>query len=92
MNNMTKITEKQISSAKDASKKKIGGVVVSDRMDKTIIVAVNTLKTHKKYLKKYLSTKKYKVHDEDNAKKIGDKVDFVACRPVSGGKKFMVAQ
>ncbi|HBO16957.1 MAG: 30S ribosomal protein S17 [Candidatus Moranbacteria bacterium GW2011_GWE2_35_2-] len=89
---MTKITEKQSSSIKDASKKKISGVVMSDKMDKTVVVMVNTLKTHKKYLKKYLSTKKYKVHDENNVKKVGDKIDFIACRPVSGGKKFTVVK
>lgn len=67
--------------SKKISKKK--GVVVSDKMDKTIVVAVQTLKTHPKYLKKYRSTKKYKIHDEDNKSKIGDVVEFIQCKPMS---------
>jgi small subunit ribosomal protein S17 len=88
---MSKVMEKKEKNTEALKKEKaISGVVVSDKMDKTIVVAVNTLKTHTKYLKKYRSTKKYKVHDEENTKKIGEKVDFVACRPMSGGKKFRV--
>ncbi len=70
--------------------KKIAGVVVSDKMEKTIVVAVETFKTHPKYLKKYKSTKKYKVHDEENKYKIGDKVEFVSTKPMSRGKMFIV--
>ncbi|MFA5986841.1 MAG: 30S ribosomal protein S17 [Parcubacteria group bacterium] len=66
------------------------GTVVSDAMDKTIVVAVDTFKTHKKYLKKYISTKKYKVHDPENAYKIGDVVKIVPGRPMSKDKKFVV--
>lgn len=87
---MAKVIKEQPKSGKTPKAKVISGVVVSDKMDKTIVVAVNTLKTHSKYLKKYRSTKKYKVHDEKNEKKVGDKVDFVQCRPMSGGKKFIV--
>ncbi|TSD01251.1 MAG: small subunit ribosomal protein S17 [Parcubacteria group bacterium Athens0714_25] len=87
---MAKVIDKQINDSKDPIKGIITGVVLSDKMDKTIVVAVNTLKTHPKYLKKYRSTKKYKVHDEKNEKKIGDTVKFVACRPMSGGKKFQI--
>lgn len=70
--------------------KKTAGVVVSDKMDKTIVVAVESFKTHPKYLKKYKSTKKYKVHDEENKYKIGDKVEFVSTKPISRDKKFIV--
>jgi small subunit ribosomal protein S17 len=72
------------------SKSYIEGIVVSDKMDKTVVVAVNTLKSHKKYLKKYLVTKKYKAHDEDNKSKIGDQVRIVETKPVSKGKKWRV--
>ncbi|MEA3323500.1 MAG: 30S ribosomal protein S17 [Patescibacteria group bacterium] len=68
------------------------GTVVSDAMDKTIVVAVDTFKTHPKYRKKYLSTKKYKVHDEDNACKVGDTVEIQSSRPMSKGKKFVVVK
>ena len=72
-----------------AAKKK--GIVTSDKMDKTIVVAVDTLKTHSKYLKKYKSTKKYKVHDEENKYKVGDVVEFVQCKPMSKDKSHIVA-
>lgn len=75
--------------SKKVSKKR--GVVVSDKMDKTIVVAVETLKTHPKYLKKYRFTKKYKVHDPERKYKAGDKVEFVSCRPISKGKRFKIA-
>ena len=70
-------------SKKLATKK---GIVLSDKMNKTIVVAVETLKTHPKYKKKYRSTKKYKVHDEENKYKEGDKVEFVQCKPISKDK------
>jgi len=62
------------------------GVVVSNKMDKTIVVAVDTLKTHPKYLKQYRSTKNYKVHVEENKYTIGEKVTFQECRPISRDK------
>lgn len=66
------------------------GVVVSDKMDKTIVVAVETLKTHPKYKKKYRSTKKYKAHDGENKYKIGDTVEIVPGRPMSKDKNYVV--
>ncbi|MFA5961622.1 MAG: 30S ribosomal protein S17 [Parcubacteria group bacterium] len=66
------------------------GVVVSDKMQKTIVVAVDTLKTHPKYKKKYRSTKKYKAHDEENKYKIGDAVEIVPCKPMSKDKNYVV--
>ncbi|MFH0969545.1 MAG: 30S ribosomal protein S17 [Patescibacteria group bacterium] len=74
----------------DKKLKTIKGRVVSDKMDKTIVVAVDSFKTHPKYVKKYRSTKKYKVHDLENKYKVGDVVEFVACQPVSKDKKFKV--
>ena len=64
------------------------GVVVSDKMDKTVVVKVDTLKKHLKYHKRYSSSKKYKVHDPKNRFKIGDKVSFTACRPISKDKQW----
>lgn len=76
---------------KEIKKKKIfKGIVVSDKADKTIVVKIDSLKTHSKYLKKYKSTKKFKVHDPENKFKIGDKVEFVQCRPISKDKRFIV--
>ncbi|MDD3497899.1 MAG: 30S ribosomal protein S17 [Candidatus Moranbacteria bacterium] len=73
-----------------AGKKKITGTVISDKMEKTIVVAVDIFKTHPKYLKKYKSTKNYKVHDEKNKYKVGDKVEFTNSKPISKGKRFIV--
>jgi len=64
------------------------GTVVSDKMEKTIVVAVTEYKTHPKYFKKYRSTKKHKVHDEENKFKVGDTVEFVDCKPISKEKRF----
>lgn len=66
------------------------GVVVSDKMDKTVIVAVDTLKTHPKYKKKFKSTKKYAVHDETNSRKVGEVVEFVSAKPISKKKRFIL--
>jgi small subunit ribosomal protein S17 len=73
-----------------AIKKKFQGVVFSDKMDKTIVVKVDSSKKHPKYQKRYVSTKKYKVHDEKNQYHEGDKVNFVECRPISKDKKWRV--
>ncbi len=71
-------------------KKRLTGTVLSDKMDKTVVVAVSTLKEHKKYKKRYRSTVKYKAHDEQNRYKIGDKVEIIECRPLSKDKKWRV--
>ena len=60
-------------------------------MDKTIVVAVKTMKMHPKYLKRYSSAKKYKVHDPANKFKKGDMVEFIQCRPISKDKSHKVA-
>lgn len=66
------------------------GVVVSDKMDKTVVVAVNSLKQHSKYKKRYLATSKFKAHDEKNEFKIGDKVSIKEVRPLSKDKRWKV--
>ena len=72
------------------AKKVLEGVVVSDKMEKTAVVAVNTFKAHPKYLKRYLSTKRYKAHDGENKCKVGEKVKIVEIKPVSKDKKWVV--
>jgi len=66
------------------------GIVVSDKMDKTIVVLVSRLKKHPKYKKRYKITKKYKVHDPENKYKVGDQVQLIECRPISKDKHFKV--
>jgi small subunit ribosomal protein S17 len=70
--------------------RKFKGVVVSDKMDKTIVVKVERVKIHPKYKKRYKVSKKYKVHDENNKYKEGDQVIFRQCRPISKDKKWRV--
>jgi len=72
------------------SNKVLKGVVTSDKMDKTIVVEVTRFVEHKKYGKRIKKTKKYKAHDEDNSKKVGDVVEIEETRPISKDKKFKV--
>ncbi len=66
------------------------GVVVSDKMDKTVVVSVSRFVKHPLYGKFYKVSKKYKAHDENNESKIGDKVTIIETRPISKDKKFKV--
>jgi len=88
------MTEKETTATASAEASKTKslkrGIVISDKMDKTIVVKVNTLKEHPKYKKRYTSSKKYKVHDAENQYKIGDKVSFESCHPISRDKKWIV--
>jgi len=68
------------------------GRVVSDKMDKTITVQVETYKTHKLYGKRVKYTKKFKAHDEQNAAKIGDVVKIMETRPLSATKRFRLVE
>ena len=68
--------------------KKFKGTVVSDKMEKTIVVRVDSLKMHPQLRKRYRVSRKYKVHDEKGQFKIGDAVEFVSCRPLSKDKKW----
>jgi len=68
------------------------GLVVSDKMDKTVVVAVETRKVHPLYKKAIRVTKKYKAHDENNTCKIGDKVKIVETRPLSREKRWRVIE
>ena len=80
--------EKNINNNKKTAKKKIG-VVVSDKMDKTVVVKVDSLKMHPIYRKKYKVSKRYKAHDQDNNLKIGDKVTLEETKPFSKEKKWI---
>lgn len=75
---------------KKVIRKKFSGEVIGDKADKTIVVSVDIAKINKKYQKRYTATTKYSVHDENNEYKVGDKVDFIECRPLSKGKKWRV--
>ena len=64
------------------------GVVVSNKMDKTIVVEVETHKRHAKYQKRVKYSNKYYAHDEKNVANVGDTVTIMACRPLSALKRF----
>ncbi len=66
------------------------GIVVSDKMDKTRVVAVSRTVIHPKYKKLFKVYKRFKVHDEKNQFKTGDKVSFIECRPLSREKRWRV--
>jgi len=66
------------------------GVVVSDKMNKTIVVEVNRLRKHPKYKKYFKITRKFKVHDENNIYRTGDKVSIQETRPISKDKRWIV--
>lgn len=68
------------------------GVVISDKMDKTIVVRVDRLVKHSLYNKYIKRSVKYKVHDELNSCKAGDKVQIVECRPLSKDKRWTLRQ
>ncbi len=68
------------------------GRVVSDKMDKTITVQVDTRKTHPKYGKRVKYSKKYKAHDELNSAREGDIVRIMETRPLSATKRFRLLE
>lgn len=68
------------------------GKVVSDKMDKTIVVAVETYKKHDLYHKRIKYTKKFKAHDENNSAKIGDTVKIMETRPISKDKRWRLVE
>lgn len=70
--------------------KKMQGVVVSNRMMKTVVVLVTRLKKYPKYKKYYKVSKKFKAHDESNEYKIGDKVVIQETRPLSKDKRWNI--
>ncbi|MBE3597215.1 MAG: 30S ribosomal protein S17 [Hydrogenibacillus sp.] len=68
------------------------GKVTSDKMDKTIVVTVETYKRHPLYGKRVKYSKKYKVHDEHNEAKVGDTVLIMETRPLSRHKRFRLVK
>jgi len=68
------------------------GVVVSDAMDKTVVVRVDTVKAHPRYKKVVRRSKRYHAHDERNEAKVGDIVRIVESRPLSKRKSFRMIE
>lgn len=74
----------------ETNNKTLQGTVVSDAMDKTVVVEVGRFVQHPKYKKFYTISKKYHAHDEKNQFKIGDKIEIVETKPISKKKSFVV--
>ena len=71
-------------------KRKLQGVVVSDKMMKTVVVAISQIKSNAKYLKQYHLTRKFKAHDEKREYHVGDVVVIAETRPMSREKRWEV--
>ncbi len=76
----------------DKKRKSYVGQVVSDKMNKTVVLAVTRKIAHAKYSKTVKRTTKYKVHDEKNECKAGDVVRFIETRPLSKDKRWTVLE
>ena len=75
-----------------SNRKVYRGTVVSDKMDKTITVIVETKKTHPLYGKRVKYSKKFKAHDENNEARMGDKVEIMETRPLSATERFRLVK
>ena len=90
--------ENQPASAKQASAKQVRmraskvGIVVSDRMDKTAVVAVERMVRHPAYKRIVRRTSRFLAHDEKNQARVGDQVEIVETRPLSRSKRWRVAR
>ncbi|HEX9608852.1 MAG TPA: 30S ribosomal protein S17 [Candidatus Paceibacterota bacterium] len=84
-------TEPQNSEGEGITKgKELAGVVVSDKMQDTVVVKVTRYVKHSKYQKYIKRDKRYKAHDKGNAKSIGDRVVIRETKPISKDKRFIV--
>lgn len=73
-------------------KRRLEGVVVSDKMAKTAVVEINRLKLHPRYLKYYKISRRLKAHDENKEYKVGDRVIIEETRPLSKEKRWKIIQ
>ena len=73
-----------------AKKRVLVGTVISDKMQKTVVVRVDRLKKHPKYEQRYAASRGFKAHDEKNEFHVGDRVVIEETRPLSKGKRWQV--
>jgi small subunit ribosomal protein S17 len=87
------VSENTAAAAEERGRRKVReGLVVSDKMDKTVVVAVEDRKKHPKYGKVVRTTSKLKAHDEQNAAGIGDRVLLMETRPLSATKRWRLVE
>lgn len=72
------------------AKKQLQGIVISDKMQKTVVVKVERIKIHPKYKKRFKAHKNYKAHDENGEYHVGDRVIIRESRPISKDKQWVV--
>jgi small subunit ribosomal protein S17 len=78
---------------KEIQKRKTkSGVVVSDKMDKTVVVSVERLVQHLAYKRRVKKLSRFKVHDKDNSARMGDKVEITETRPLSKDKRWYISK
>jgi small subunit ribosomal protein S17 len=77
---------------KENKRRRLTGVVVSNKMEKTAVVKVDRTVVHSKYLKRFTKSKKYKAHDPENKAVVGDKVIIEECRPLSKDKSWRIIE
>ena len=70
--------------------KHLRGIIVSDKMDKTVVVEVTSLKKHPKYERRFRVSKRYKAHDPENSHKVGEHVVIEETRPMSKEKSWKI--
>jgi small subunit ribosomal protein S17 len=88
---MTEMTNAESTTERNARKSRTG-LVVSDKMEKTVVVAIERRVPHPVYGKMVTRTKRLKAHDEDNSAKVGDTVRIVETRPLSKDKRWRVVE
>jgi len=82
----------QVATPKKGRRQQKFGRVVSNKMNKTIVVVVETLKKHRIYKRTYKQTKRFQAHDEENICQIGDLVRIEECRPLSKMKRWRLIE
>jgi small subunit ribosomal protein S17 len=90
MNILSKTSNKKEEKVIESKGKTMTGFIVSDKMDKTVVVEILRLKKHPKYRKYFKSTSRYKAHDQENQYKIGDRVLIRETKPLSKDKRWVV--
>lgn len=73
-------------------RRRLQGIVTSDKMNKTRVIRVERMKMHFKYKKRYIMSTKFKAHDEKNEYRIGDQVIIEETRPISKDKRWRIVQ
>ena len=89
---MAEMTNQQQQAAARGTRKSRTGLVVSDKMEKTVVVAIERRVPHPVYGKMVTRTKRLKAHDEENSAKVGDTVRIVETRPLSKDKRWRVVE